>query len=53
MLGLLHPEQAFTHGWTANVECADLIAQLARDLGAAREGKPGWAEAAWDSYPGW
>jgi ADP-ribosylglycohydrolase len=53
MLGLLHPEEVFAHRWAADVECADLIARLARDLGAIREREPGWADAAWESYPGW
>lgn len=53
MLGLLYPEQVFAHEWAAEVECADLIARLARDLGGMRQREPGWAEAACDDYPGW
>lgn len=50
MLGLLYPQQVFSHRWTGQVECADLIARLAADLSQIRD--PGIKDL--DSrYPGW
>ncbi len=50
MLGLLFADQVFAHRWAGQVECADLITRLARDLcmseARAREAPP-------ETYPGW
>ncbi len=51
MLGLLYPEQVFSHKWARQVECADLVLRLARDL--TRKPDTEEAEALWPLYPGW
>lgn len=52
MLGLLFSEQVFQHPWSRQVECADLIADLARDLHDAQTGGEDWAESVFARYPG-
>jgi ADP-ribosyl-[dinitrogen reductase] hydrolase len=52
MLGLLFSDQVFQHPWSRQVECADLIADLARDLHDAQTGGEAWAESAFERYPG-
>lgn len=52
LLGLLHPAETLAHPWREDIECADLIDRIARDLAAAREPGDGFAEDYWDRYPG-
>jgi len=55
MLGLLYPGETLTHRWAEQIECADLIEQIAEDLAAALE----WTESnlnegrIFERYPGW
>ncbi|MCE6949934.1 ADP-ribosylglycohydrolase family protein [Cereibacter sphaeroides] len=53
LLGLLHPKAAMTHRWREQVECADLIDRLARDLAAARSLGEDFVQTMWERYPGW
>ena len=39
MLGLLHPDETLGHRWAESVECADIIARLARDHTSLRHDK--------------
>ncbi len=50
MLGLIYPDQVLAHRWAGQVECADLITRLARDL-CETDGSA--LEAMWEAYPGW
>lgn len=34
LLGLIYPDQVLSHRWAWQIECADLISRLARDLAA-------------------
>lgn len=52
LLGLMHPAETLAHRWRSDIECADLIDRIARDLAAAREPGDGFAEDYWDRYPG-
>lgn len=52
LLGLLHPAGTLGHRWRSEIECADLIERIARDLAAAREPGTGFAEEYRDLYPG-
>ena len=52
LLGLLHPAETLDHRWRIEIECADLIDRIARDLAAAREPGDGFAEDYRDRYPG-
>jgi hypothetical protein len=47
-----HTAETLTHQWREDIECADLIDRIARDLAAAREPGDGFAEDYWDRYPG-
>lgn len=47
------PGEAMTHRWREQVECADLIDRLARDLAAAREPGEDFVQTMWERYPGW
>lgn len=52
MLGVMDPEATLAHPWAGAVECAELIARLARDhAGLARD--PARAEAMSHDWPGW
>lgn len=53
LLGLLYPEEAMTHRWREQVEGADLIDRLARDLAAAREPGEDFVQTMGERYPGW
>ena len=48
-LGLMFPDQVRSHRWAREVECADLIAQISRDLALANSGQ---TEELGDVYPG-
>lgn len=50
LLGLLYPQQTMAHRWRKQIECADLIDRLARDL-AVVEHEEIMGLASW--YPGW
>lgn len=52
LLGLLHPAETLTHRWRSEIECADLIDRIARDLAAARKPGDGFTEDFCDRYPG-
>lgn len=52
LLGLLHPVETLNHRWRSDIECADLIDRIARDLAAARDPGNGFAEDYCDRYPG-
>lgn len=53
LLGLMYLDEVLGHRWAWQIECADLISRLTRDLAVA----PGWtadqAEEQWPVYPGW
>jgi len=49
MLGLIFADQVFAHRWASQVECADLVMRLARDL-CKTDGRA--LEAMQDAYPG-
>lgn len=49
-LGLLFPDQVLAHRWARQVECADLVERLSRDLALAMSGHMSSLEP---SYPGW
>src|SRR5690606_6684979 len=53
LLGLIFPDQVMAHRWRRQVECADLIDRIARDLHAAGKAGPDFAETMWEFYPGW
>lgn len=53
LLGVLHPDAILAHRWAAEVECADLIATLAKVLAAASNWTEDEAQTLWDRYPGW
>ncbi len=48
-LGLIFPDQVRSHRWARQVECADLIARISRDLALAMSGE---VEELGDVYPG-
>ncbi len=48
LLGLMFPDEVMAHPWRREIECADLINRLARDLA---ETDP--TEEDFDRYPGW
>ena len=48
LLGLMYPDEVMAHPWRREIECADLINRLARDLA---ETDP--TEEDFDRYPGW
>lgn len=52
LLGLLHPAETLSHRWQGEIECADLIDRIARDLAAARDPGKDFAEDYWDRHPG-
>lgn len=57
LLGLLYPQQVMEHRWRREIECADLIDRLARDLDTAGR-KPQACdvdapEGLAQRYPGW
>lgn len=49
-LGLLFPDQVLAHRWARQVECADLVERLSRDLALTMSGHMSSLEP---SYPGW
>lgn len=53
LLGLLHPEEVMQHPWREQVECADLIDRIARDLARSRAPEAEFVEQMWERYPGW
>ncbi len=48
LLGLMFPDEVMSHRWRCEIECADLVNRLARDLSVT-----GPAESGLDFYPGW
>ena len=57
LLGLLYPQEVIAHPWRREIECADLIDRLARDMGtcvrtpaACDDEAPGCLK---ERYPGW
>jgi ADP-ribosylglycohydrolase len=55
LLGLVYPAEVMAHSWRREIECADLIDRLARDLYRAARGMPD-SEAFHmmeEHYPGW
>ena len=48
-LGLIFPDQVRSHRWARQVECADLITRISRDLALAMSGQ---AVGLGDAYPG-
>ncbi|EYD74036.1 hypothetical protein Rumeso_04407 [Rubellimicrobium mesophilum DSM 19309] len=34
LLGLLYPQEVMAHPWRREIECADVMERLARDIGA-------------------
>ena len=56
LLGLMHPAEAMAHPWRREIECADLIDTLARDLDRTARGilpDREEFERLEERYPGW
>ena len=51
MLGLLYPDETLGHRWAESVECADIIARLARDHTSIRHDKDSVERVSKHYYP--
>lgn len=49
-LGLIFPDQTLSHRWAAQVECRDVMHNLAAAFTAASAGR---TEDLWEAFPGW
>lgn len=51
LLGLIYPDDAFDHPWSAQIECRDLILRLGSDLISARTNADDWPIEKFEFYP--
>ncbi len=53
LLGMIYPDQVLSHRWAWQIECADLINRLARDLAVAPNWTEDQAQERSTTYPGY